>query len=110
MPERAAQQFMYFQLRDLPSEIHWIASLSRRSRVSSALASEIHSMYSRCLLGANSSKCARALALPASAFFSAGCIVIGFFLAVLLRTALTPSSLSFIAFFIRRANSVFFGS
>src|ERR1700736_6693075 len=46
-----AQQFMYFQLRCLPSAIQSMAVAMRLSRVSSRLASAIHSMYSRRQLG-----------------------------------------------------------
>lgn len=42
-----AVQRMYFQFRDFPSDIHSTACAIRRSRVSSDLASAIHSMYSR---------------------------------------------------------------
>jgi len=45
------QQFMYFQLRCLPSAIHSTAVANRLARVSSRLASLIQSTYSRCALG-----------------------------------------------------------
>src|SRR6185369_7727579 len=51
---------MYFQFLAFPSAIHSTACLMRRARVSSPLASVIHSMYSRLWLGLNLSYVASA--------------------------------------------------
>ena len=53
---------MYFQFRGLPAAIHSTAVSSRFLRVSSVLASVIHSTYSLLWLGLKPSNVARAFA------------------------------------------------
>src|SRR5438445_11222296 len=55
------QHCWYFQLRCLPSAIHSTACAIRFTRVSSRLASVIHSTYSRLQLGLNAANVAAAL-------------------------------------------------
>src|SRR5687767_3534340 len=91
---RATYVRMYFQLRGLPSAIHATAVSSRRCRVSSVLASTIHSMYSRLWLGGNAPNAARALALRRSAATRAAGVSSGGFVPRGVRAIFTPLSFS----------------
>ena len=65
-----SQQFWYFQLRCLPSLIQSMAVAMRLSRVSSRLASAIHSMYSRLQLGLKAANAAEAFLFALSALLN----------------------------------------
>jgi hypothetical protein len=91
---------MYFPFRGLPSASPSTAVATRCVRVSSRLASAIHSQYSRCWLGLNASNVARARRFLASAAASAsGTTTVRGALGFERAGDFTPASFSSMAFF-----------